>query len=161
QLQLWNLVMCAGGYDRRTRRWKEHLPVTDRWKRLALLISLIAVIGLAGHSATPAIAAVHHQEIDQDAPQQDPVDGDVPPAQAPVVTAPSAAPAPTTRPRTTRGGQVIGPSAGVSNNNYYTNVDGNTVHSPAYSTTGTVPSGATAQCGDGTYSFSQHAQGTC
>jgi hypothetical protein len=47
----------------------------------------------------------------------------------------------------------------LSNDNYYTNVDGNTVHSPAYSNT--VPAGATAKCGDGTYSFSQHRSGTC
>src|ERR1700723_277405 len=48
---------------------------------------------------------------------------------------------------------------GLSNDSYYRNSDGNTVHSPAYSIT--VPSGATAKCGDGTYSFSQHRQGTC
>jgi hypothetical protein len=48
---------------------------------------------------------------------------------------------------------------GLSNDNYYTNSDGNRVHSPAYSNT--VPSGATAQCRDGSYSFSQHHQGTC
>jgi hypothetical protein len=47
----------------------------------------------------------------------------------------------------------------LSNNNYYTNSDGNTLHSPAYSDS--VPIGATAQCSDGTYSFSQHRQGTC
>jgi Protein of unknown function (DUF3761) len=47
----------------------------------------------------------------------------------------------------------------LSNNKYYTNSDGNRVHSPAYSNT--VPSGATAQCRDGGYSFSQHRQGTC
>ena len=49
----------------------------------------------------------------------------------------------------------------LSNNNYYTNVSGNTVHSPAYSENGSVPSGASARCGDGTYSFSQHRSGTC
>ncbi|MBV9454164.1 MAG: DUF3761 domain-containing protein [Rubrobacter sp.] len=49
----------------------------------------------------------------------------------------------------------------LSNDNYYTNVDGNLVHSPAYTTDGSVPAGATAQCADGTYSFSQHTQGTC
>ncbi len=48
---------------------------------------------------------------------------------------------------------------GLSNNNYYTNVDGNSIHSPAYSDS--VPSGASAQCRDGTYSFSAHRQGTC
>ncbi|MCL4338538.1 DUF3761 domain-containing protein [Patescibacteria group bacterium] len=50
-------------------------------------------------------------------------------------------------------------SSGLSGDNYYTNVEGNEVHSPAYSDT--VPQGATARCGDGTYSFSQHRQGTC
>jgi hypothetical protein len=49
----------------------------------------------------------------------------------------------------------------LSNNNTYTNVDGNTVHSPAYSSNGSVPIGATAQYVDGTYSFSQHRSGTC
>ncbi len=47
----------------------------------------------------------------------------------------------------------------LSNDNHYQNSDGNTVHSPAYSNT--IPSGATAQCRDGSYSFSQHRQGTC
>lgn len=48
----------------------------------------------------------------------------------------------------------------LSSNDYYTNVDGNMVHSPAYSSGG-APAGATAQCRDGTYSFSQHRSGTC
>jgi hypothetical protein len=47
----------------------------------------------------------------------------------------------------------------LSNDNHYTNSDGDSVHSPAYSNT--IPAGATAQCSDGTYSFSQHRQGTC
>jgi hypothetical protein len=50
-------------------------------------------------------------------------------------------------------------SAPLSNDNYYINVDGNRVHSPAYSES--VPVGASARCGDGTYSFSQHRRGTC
>ena len=49
--------------------------------------------------------------------------------------------------------------AGLSNNHYYVNSSGNTVHSPAYSQS--VPAGASAKCGDGTYSFSQHRRGTC
>jgi len=50
---------------------------------------------------------------------------------------------------------------GLSNDNYYTNSSGNLVHSPAYSNDNAAPAGATAQCGDGTYSFSQHRSGTC
>src|SRR6266699_1660103 len=50
---------------------------------------------------------------------------------------------------------------GLSNNNYYMNSSGNEVHSPADSTNGSVPAGATAKCADGTYSVSQHRSGTC
>jgi hypothetical protein len=39
---------------------------------------------------------------------------------------------------------------------YYLNVSGHCVHSPASS-----PAGATARCRDGTYSYSEHASGTC
>lgn len=47
----------------------------------------------------------------------------------------------------------------LSNDNYYTNTAGNQVHSPAYSNS--APVGASAQCRDGTYSFSQSRRGTC
>lgn len=49
----------------------------------------------------------------------------------------------------------------LSNNNYYTNTSGDTVHAPAYSNSNTAPANATAQCGDGTYSFSESHRGTC
>ena len=52
-------------------------------------------------------------------------------------------------------------TGGVDSDKYYTNVDGIKVPSPAYSTDGSVPEGATAQCADGTYSSSQHRRGTC
>jgi hypothetical protein len=52
------------------------------------------------------------------------------------------------------------PQSQLSNDSYYTNSAGQRVHSPAYSSGG-VPSGATAVCGDGTYSFSQHRSSTC
>ena len=42
---------------------------------------------------------------------------------------------------------------------YYLNSDGNCVHRPEAA--GSAPTGATAQCKDGTYSFSQHRSGTC
>lgn len=52
-------------------------------------------------------------------------------------------------------------SPDLSNSNDYVNTSGNTVHSPAYTSDNSVPAGATAQCRDGTYSFSQHRSGTC
>jgi hypothetical protein len=42
----------------------------------------------------------------------------------------------------------------------YTNGYGDPTHSPSYDAYG-PPVGATAQCADGTYSFSQHRSGTC
>jgi hypothetical protein len=50
---------------------------------------------------------------------------------------------------------------GLDNNNTYVNSQGNSVHSPANTVDGSVPAGASAQCGDGTYSFSQSRRGTC
>ena len=44
---------------------------------------------------------------------------------------------------------------------HYINRDGQEVHSPAHSKTGSVAVGATAQCRDGTFSFSRHRSGTC
>ncbi|MEU6565274.1 DUF3761 domain-containing protein [Nocardia nova] len=41
----------------------------------------------------------------------------------------------------------------------YVNSDGQCVHDPE--SAATAPDGATAQCSDGTYSFSQHHSGTC
>lgn len=72
---------------------------------------------------------------------------------------PTITPLPTLTPTTTP--IPTDQSTGLSNDTYYTNVDGNEVHSPAYSTDNSVPAGATAQCSDGTYSFSQHRSGTC
>lgn len=53
------------------------------------------------------------------------------------------------------------PTTTLLNNNYYVNTRGNTVHSPTYTSDNSVPAGASAQCGDGTYSFSQSRRGTC
>jgi hypothetical protein len=44
---------------------------------------------------------------------------------------------------------------------HYKNKDGQDVHSPSKSNSGKVPQGASAQCRDGTYSFSHHRSGTC
>jgi hypothetical protein len=44
---------------------------------------------------------------------------------------------------------------------HYINSRGETVHSPAKSKDGQAPAGASAQCRDGTYSFSRSRRGTC
>ena len=51
------------------------------------------------------------------------------------------------------------PSLDTTPPRYYTNSAGERVQSPTYSKT--VPAGATAQCRDGTYSFSRNHRGTC
>ena len=49
----------------------------------------------------------------------------------------------------------------LTSHNHYTNKHGAIVHSPAKSKTGTLPKGASAKCGDGSYSFSRSRRGTC
>jgi hypothetical protein len=51
-------------------------------------------------------------------------------------------------------------SGAGSSDEYYTNSKGAQVHRPAYSESD-PPAGATAQCRDGSYSFSQSRRGTC
>jgi LysM repeat protein len=48
---------------------------------------------------------------------------------------------------------------GGSSSDYYNNVDGERVRRPVFSRS--APSGATAHCRDGSYSFSRHRRGTC
>ncbi len=50
-------------------------------------------------------------------------------------------------------------NSSLSNDDYYTNVNGDKIHSPAYAPS--IPAGASAQCRDGTYSFSANRRGTC
>ena len=69
------------------------------------------------------------------------------PAHAPA-SAPTAASAASASPHLIEQGQ-------------YRNSDGVVVHSPAHTDTGTAPAGASAQCRDGTFSFSLHHRGTC
>jgi hypothetical protein len=53
------------------------------------------------------------------------------------------------------------PESQLIEHGHYVNSSGNLVHSPAHTVSGQAPSGATAQCRDGSYSFSQHRSGTC
>jgi hypothetical protein len=43
----------------------------------------------------------------------------------------------------------------------YVNREGDSVHRPAHTLSGAVPAGATAQCRDASYSFSENHRGTC
>jgi hypothetical protein len=70
----------------------------------------------------------------------------VPQAAAPKTTAPKPKPVPKT----------TAPQPAECGADYYRNVDGTCVHRPSSN-----PAGATALCKDGTYSYSQHRQGTC
>jgi Protein of unknown function (DUF3761) len=77
-----------------------------------------------------------------------------PPTAAPTTQPPPPPPPPPTEAPNTP------PPAPSCPNGTYVNADGNTVCSPYDSPSG-PPAGATAQCNDGTYSFSQNHSGTC
>lgn len=49
----------------------------------------------------------------------------------------------------------------LTTHRHYRNKAGNDVHSPSKTKSGEVPTGASAKCADGTYSFSRHHSGTC
>lgn len=65
-------------------------------------------------------------------------------------------PKPQTPQQTTQ--QAVQP---VANTGYYTNRAGQVVHRPERTMGNVAPAGATAQCRDGTYSFSRSRRGTC
>lgn len=64
------------------------------------------------------------------------------------------------RPARGVGGAAAGRSVSSSSGDYYMNKDGVRVRRPVFSSSG-VPEGATAQCRDGSYSFSLNRRGTC
>jgi len=66
-------------------------------------------------------------------------------------------PAPSPTPNASAPATTCGPCAA----DYYRNVNGVCVHRPVKTQGSAVPAGATAQCRDGSYSFSQHRRGTC
>jgi len=150
--------------------------LSSRWK--FGLVAVLAVLGIS--SAASYYAGATHSLIAQPKTNQTTsIEEQVKGAQSPTNTptpeptvtstpSPTLAPSPThvyiapttpyTPPTQAPANQTNGQ---LDNNNHYPNVDGNVVHSPANTTDGSVPAGATARCGDGTYSFSQHHSGTC
>lgn len=53
------------------------------------------------------------------------------------------------------------PKGSCPSPDYYRNSRGACVHRPVRTQNSTAPAGATAQCRDGSYSFSQSRRGTC
>jgi Protein of unknown function (DUF3761) len=49
----------------------------------------------------------------------------------------------------------------LTTHHYYENIDHHRVHSPSRTYSGQRPADASATCADGTFSFSEHASGTC
>jgi hypothetical protein len=49
----------------------------------------------------------------------------------------------------------------LKSHRYYENRDHHWVHSPSQTYSGQRPLNASAQCADGSYSFSEHRSGTC
>lgn len=77
-----------------------------------------------------------------------------------VSQASSQAPLPSTNtPTTSNTSKPDADKANCSNNGTYVNSKGETVRRPENCST--APKGATAQCRDGSYSFSQSRRGTC
>jgi hypothetical protein len=74
------------------------------------------------------------------------------PTQAQAVAPKTTAAKPKAAPKTTQ----AAPKPAECGADYYVNSSGNCVHRPSDN-----PSGATAICKDGTYSYSQHRSGTC
>ncbi|WP_410609692.1 DUF3761 domain-containing protein [Amycolatopsis sp. lyj-109] len=80
-------------------------------------------------------------------------------SEAPPVVAATPAPPKTTAPKPKAAPKTTTQAAPAPTGcgaDYYRNSDGNCVHRPSDN-----PSGATALCKDGTYSYSQHRSGTC
>lgn len=72
--------------------------------------------------------------------------------------APTPTPSPTP-PSATSGARLNPPKPNCTNNGTYVNSKGQTVKRPENCSS--PPQGATAQCRDGTYSFSKSRRGTC
>ncbi|WIY06025.1 DUF3761 domain-containing protein [Amycolatopsis mongoliensis] len=88
-----------------------------------------------------------------------PVTTETPPttSEAPVVTTTPQAPKTTAaKPKAARTTTQAAAKPAECGADYYRNSDGNCVHRPSDN-----PSGATAICKDGSYSYSQHRSGTC
>lgn len=148
-----------------------------RWPWIvATIVAFLVLIGVTPHTAQPTAPI--------------PVVATASPSVTPAATAPTTTPQPTTATPTTtppptttsvvavpvtttvvtqhpvpapttataKQAQPIDPAPACGGDDYI-NSDGNCVPRPTHAAS--APPGATAQCVDGSYSFSQHRQGTC
>jgi len=100
-------------------------------------------------SAPPATTAV--------APDPAPATEAKPLVEAKTPAAPKTQPAPRTQPKAAAPKVTPPPAAPAGcGDDYYRNSSGNCVHNPSSN-----PSGASAVCKDGSFSYSQHRSGTC
>jgi len=63
--------------------------------------------------------------------------------------------------QTNQGAYPSGTDSHLIEQGSYVNHDGFTIHRPAHTESGLPPPGASAQCADGSFSFSTHHSGTC
>lgn len=118
---------------------------------IGVILVVIAVVGIANASPSPTPTdSAKPAAVDVPTTSETAIT-----TTAPVETpepAPVDAPAPTPAP-------VAAPKPKTCAAGYYLNVDDNCISSPVAAPS--TPAGATAECRDGTYSFSQHRSGTC
>jgi hypothetical protein len=132
----------------------------------ALAVFAVAVIAAGCASpdqGSPTVGPISPVSV---TPAAAPSPSDTPsPSDPPTTQAPPSPPPPATTAAVAQGETGSGSGSGSGSNSgscgadYYRNSDGVCVHRPV-SAPG-APPGATAKCKDGTYSFSQHRQGTC
>lgn len=127
------------------------------FKKFLGVLGAAFVIGAIGNAGGPATVKEQTQTIQPTTvatiiPTEEPISTPSPlPTRKPTVTpVPTIYRAPTAPPAN---------ETSYGNNDIYINSQGNEVQSPGYYDS--APAGASAQCGDGTYSFSQSRRGTC
>jgi outer membrane biosynthesis protein TonB len=131
------------------------------------IITALAFVGIANASQpapplvvpAPAPAITQQPEKPKVLPAQTetPSQTTTPTSTPTAVPAPAQTAAPVAKPAPTPTPEPAEPITCPSG--YYINVNGNCIQSPTASPS--APAGATAECRDGTYSFSQNHSGTC
>lgn len=127
----------------------------SRKLRLAAVLGTLSLLAACGPlpadsvPANPVTPTASSSPVATASPSDTATASEAPPPVTPVTTAPATSTATDAAP----------PPAAACAADEYRNVDGVCVHRPVPADQ--PPPGATAQCNDGTYSFSQHHQGTC